>query len=184
MRYGLAALQDTKVAFQAQDVAGKEGTDTTVVTAAQLPPGRYRLRLAAFDAAGRTGTVELPVTVGLRAAGPLQFSDLIVGVSHQAFAPAVHTRAGQPLDTLLELYSADPALFGSVTVTCEVRKGGDPAVVASTVSALRQTELERRLLAQGQVTTAGWLPGEYTVSAVISVNGTPTGRVSRSIVVE
>src|SRR4029078_10065523 len=107
-------------------------------------------------------------TVGLRAAGPLQFSDLIVGVSHQAFAPSVHTRAGQPLDTLLELYSADPALFGSVTVTCEVRKGGDPAVVASTVSALRQTELERRLLAQGQVPTTGWLPGGATSAGGVS----------------
>ena len=46
-----------------------------------IPPGRYRLRAAAVTADGRVGTLDLPMRVGLRQAGPVFATDLVVGSS-------------------------------------------------------------------------------------------------------
>jgi VWFA-related protein len=45
---------------------------------AVLPEGRYLLRAAAVEASGRTGTVERPLDAAVRAAGPVQSSDLFL----------------------------------------------------------------------------------------------------------
>jgi VWFA-related protein len=45
----------------------------------EIPPGRYRLRTAIADADGRVGTLEIPFAAGLRVAGSIHASDLMVG---------------------------------------------------------------------------------------------------------
>ena len=104
LRYALTAVQGGKVVFETNDTVADGSEAAPIVTAAQLAPGQYRLRIAALDGAGRGGTVEMPIDVALRAAAGLQFSDVIVGVTGQSFAPAIRARAGQALDALIELY--------------------------------------------------------------------------------
>lgn len=187
LRYALALLREGKAAFETNDVAAIDGRTppaARVVTAAQVAPGQYRLRLAAVDAAGRGGTVELPVSVGLRAAADLQLSDLIVGAVGEAFTPLIHARRQDRLAALLELYAADPARFADATVRIDVRRAGSDAVVATSEAALRATGLERRQVAEATIETSALEPGEYFLSAVVSLAGHPVGRVSRAIVIE
>jgi VWFA-related protein len=184
LSYALTVMQDGKVAFET-DGKAPEGVDgTRVVTAAQLAPGRYRLRVAAIDAAGRGGTVEVPLAVSLRDAAGLQFSDVIVGAIGESFTPAIRARAGDALGALIELYSAEPARFASATVAFELRKANEAAVLARGDGILAPTSLERRQVAEGRLMTAGLPPGDYLVSAIVSLQGTPVSRVGRRLVLE
>lgn len=184
LHYALMVMQDGKAVFQSRDAAVEEANGARVVTAAQLAPGRYRLRLAAIDGSGRGGTVEVPVGVGLRTAADLQFSDVIIGVSGPSFTPVIHARVGQTLSTLVELYSNEPARFATAKVDYEVRRANEPTMIGTSPGTLRATALERRQVAEGSVTTTGLSPGAYTVSAIISVDGKPVGRVSRGVLLE
>ena len=123
------------------------------------------------------------MTVGLKAAGDLQFSDLIVGVTRDTFTPAVRARTGQALDALVELYSADPAKFARTTVTFEVRKANEPALIGQSRGELRSTEFERRQVADGRLAEP-LPPGQYRITAAIAVDGAPIGRVSRTMLID
>ncbi len=184
LRYGLAILQGNKVVFENAGTVAQGTEGAPVVIATQLAPGQYRLRVAAIDGSGRAGTVELPISVGLGTAASLQFSDVIVGVTGQSFTPAIRVRADQPLDALVELYSEEPAQFATASVSFEFRKGDEPARIADHPAALRATSSERRRVAEGRVSTTGLPPGDYRVSAVVSVGGKAVGTVSRTILIE
>lgn len=183
IQYAVTINREGKAVFQTNDVAVAGADGARVLTAAQLAPGRYRLRLAGIDGVGRGGTVELPITVALRAAGTLQASDVILGIG-QSFTPVVRVREGQSLSALIELYSADPAQFAAATVDYELRKAGTAAVITTSPATLRTTALERRQVADGTIGTVGLTPGDYSVSAVIALSGTPVGRVSRNVLIE
>jgi hypothetical protein len=167
------------------NVTGNAAADGGVLISAQLAPGRYRVRLAAIDGAGRAGTLEVPMVAGLRSVGAFQLGDLIVGtVSGQSLTPSIYASAGSPLIPTLEMTTADSARFAQTSVTFEVRRGGSDDVVATGTSRLEQTQYDRQQIARGTVPTGELPAGEYTLSAVIKVGGQPQGRVSRTFVVE
>jgi VWFA-related protein len=179
VQYAVLVMKGNAVAFQTNGAAEQDQDGARAVLGAQLAPGRYRMRLAAVDGAGRGGTVELPISVGLRAAGTLQTSDLLVGVSSSEFRPAVKVAAGRSISGLIELYCTDPSLFDSVRVRFELKRGD--AILAETDGALQRTDAERRQVAAGQLETADLPAGDYLVSALIVESGKPVGRVTRSI---
>jgi VWFA-related protein len=183
LRYALMVTQGTRSVFETNDTAAEGAEGSRVLTAAQLAPGQYRLRLGAIDGSGRGGTVDMPLAVALQTAGGLQFSDVIVGVTGQSFTPVIRARAGEALDALVELYTAEPARFASATVVFELRSTGATAV-ATAQGTLGVTALERRQIAEGSLATKGLTPGDYTVTAVIAVDGKPVGRVNRGVVLE
>jgi VWFA-related protein len=181
-RYALVIMKTNEVSFQTNDTATAGPETASAIIAAQLAPGRYRLRCAAVDAAGRGGTVELPLSVGLRAAGALQTSDLIAGTdSDGGFRPAIQVNSRDGAATLIELYSADPSRFATVRVTFELRRAGDTRVLSETTGTLRPTDFERRQIADGRLDLSAVTPGEYLLSATIFEDGKPTGRVSRQL---
>jgi hypothetical protein len=57
------------------------------VGALAAKPGTYRMRAAATDAGGRSGTADFEVVAELVQAGPLQLSGLVLGLSRGGFAP-------------------------------------------------------------------------------------------------
>jgi VWFA-related protein len=166
-------------------VTGNAASDGGVVIATQLAPGRYRVRLAAVEAGGRAGTLEVPIVAGLRSVAGFQLGDLIVGtVSGQALMPSIYASAGSPLIPTLEMTTPDAARFAQTNVAFEVRRGGSDDVVATGTSRLEQTQYDRQQIARGTVPTSELPPGEYTLSAVIKVDGQAQGRVSRTFVLE
>ena len=180
--YALTISKDDRVVFQTADELRAAGADgPRAVTGAQLPPGMYRLRLAVVDGAGRAGTLEMPLGVGLRPMGALQVSDLFVGTVSDRFTPAIEAASGTPLTVLLEVYAADPATFDGVSVGLEVRRTGEDAVLTSVPAPIATTELPGKRIASGTIPATALQPGSYTVSAMVLVNGRPIGKVSRAI---
>jgi VWFA-related protein len=149
-----------------------------VVTAAQIPPGIFRVRLAAV-AAGREGLVEAPLPVGLRAHGDLQSSDVIAGAfTAGRFIPRSTFSAGEEIQALLELYAADAAAFTSATVRFELygEPGARPLMVAAAEP--RATDAPGRRVCEVTL-RAPEKSGRYVLSAVVEYNGRPVGKVSR-----
>ena len=180
--YALTISKDDRVVFQtADEIRATGGTEAQAVTGAQVPPGVYRLRLAAVDATGRAGTLEMPLAVGLRPLGALQASDLFVGSAGDRFSPAIEAASATPLTAILEIYAADPAAFDGVTVALELRRTGNDAVLASGPAEIAATELPGRRIATGNIPAGAREPGSYTVSAIVLVKGRPIGKVSRAI---
>jgi VWFA-related protein len=160
-----------------------EGQSATAI-AAQLAPGRYRLRAALVDGAGRRGSLEMPILVGLRPAGGLQFSDLIIGAVGAPIPVTSRAAPGSSLATLLEMVSADPAQLEGLSVTIEARRAGDAGAPLSVAADVRTTTTDRRRFAVAEVPAGKLQPGTWVVSAVVRRGEAVVGQVSRTIVVE
>lgn len=170
---------DGKSVFQTKGKMKAQDDRAEVTVAAQVAPGRYVLRGAIVDAEGRAGSVELPLAVGMREAGDLQFSDLIVGTLADGFTPT--SRIAPPSATaLLELYTANPARFDGVTVDLELRNGDRTLATGS--ARIMETPLAQRRVAQGTIAIPELGPGTYQVSAVIERGGEPFARLTRTVV--
>jgi hypothetical protein len=153
-----------------------------VTTAAQLAPGRYRMKFAALDGERRPGVIEVPLTVGLRAAGPLHVSDLIAGVSPTGRLQARSTiPQGAPLTVLMEVMSNDPAPLERARVGLEVIRAGTAEPVVRLLMAARSAGSDRILLNEARLDTTPLSPGRYTLAAVVLLDNQPVGRVSRVI---
>ena len=175
--YAVAISKDDRVVFQtADEIRVTGGTDARAVTGAQLPPGVYRLRLAVVDGAGRPGTLEMPLGVGLRSMGALQLSDLFVGTAGDQFTPAIEAASGAVLTAILEIYAADPAAFEGTTVALEVRRTGNDSVVASAPAPIAATELPGRRIASGNIPAGVLGPGSTPCRRWCSSTAVPSER--------
>ena len=153
----------------------------SVTTSAKLTPGSYRLRFVASDADGRAGVADVPLTVGLRAAGELQVSDLIVGTADGGrLLPRAELARGSAASALIELYSSDPARLEKTTAVLEIVPAGAAEPVQRYLMARRSSPMSGAILvAEGDFATAPLAPGRYTASVVALVDERPVGRVSR-----
>jgi hypothetical protein len=158
------------------------GTSGTwgIVASAKLAPGKYRLRFAARAADGRTGVVDAPLTVGLRAAGDLQMSDLIIGTAETGrLQPRGRVRAGSDMRALFEVLTPDPEKLAATRVALEIVPAGSAEPVQRLLMAARSAEASAVLTNEAQVNMTALVPGRYTASAIVLVNSEPVGRVSR-----
>jgi len=170
----------TKVVADGRQELTGEGSRRTITTSLQLPPGRYRIRLAAAGGDGRGGVIDAPLPVGLRAAGQLQLSDLVVGTAMSGrMQPLRRIVQGQRLAALLETVSADAASLEKTRIALEIvpADGGDP--VQRLLMASRSAS-DALVLSEAQIDTATLPPGRYVASAIALVDTQPVGRVSRS----
>ncbi len=157
---------------------------SSAAIAAQLAPGRYRLRAALIDQSGRRGSLDMPIAVGLRPAGTLQFSDLLVGRSGALFPVASRLPSGTTLSVALEMTSADAAALEGVTVTIEARRAGETSPPVRKIAEIRKTAADRRWLAAADAFNASLRPGTWIISAIVRRNEDVVGQVSRTIVVD
>ena len=152
-----------------------------LTTSAKVLPGRYRLRVAVRDAEGRVGVTDVPLLVGLRVAGELQLSDLIVGVADGGrLQPRARVIQGTPLSALIELMSADPARLEAARAVIEVIPAGSAEPVRRFLMAARTGSSETILLNGAQIDTTGLPPGRYLASVVAMLDEQPVGRVSQA----
>jgi hypothetical protein len=179
--YAIAVMKDDRPVFQTNARLTVTDQQARAVAAAQLAPGRYRLRVAVVDAGGRSGSFEMPLSVGLRAGGKLQFSDVFVGALGDRFAPSTRISTGASAAALVELYAGDPAAFTDATVEFEVRSSRADAVLSRSAARVSSTDLPGRRVAEGPIATATLGAGEYTVSAVVHQDGAIVGRINRTV---
>ena len=178
------------VVFDAEGKVAADGRQTigdpvagpwAVTGSAQLRPGRYRLKLAASDADRRVGALEAPLTVGLRAAGALQLSDLIVGsVAGDRVQPHSRIAQGAPLVALIEALSNDVGHLAKTRIALEVMRAGSAEPLQRHLMAARSGGADTILLNEARIETAALPPGKYTATAVALIDEQPVGRVSRA----
>jgi VWFA-related protein len=167
-------------------IDGARPAPWAVTTSAKLTPGTYRLRFVAADADGRAGVADVPLTVGLRAAGDLQISDLIVGTADGGrLQPRARLGRGVPATALIELYSNDPARLEKTTAALEIIPAGSGEPVQRYLMARRSSPASGAILiAEGEFVVDTLPPGRYIASVVALVDNQPVGRVSRAFEVK
>ncbi|MDQ3071605.1 MAG: hypothetical protein M3R55_17980, partial [Acidobacteriota bacterium] len=172
------ALVDSGGRVIAQATA-TDAAEVPLATAMLVPPGTYRLRVAATDKSGRYGAADVQVTAGLTAAGPLQLSGLVLGLSRNGTLRPRLEFTNEPLAIVsFEIYGASAAMTLSAGI--EVARTADgPAIVASRL-AIERGEGDR-LVATGSVPIGALPAGDYLVRGIVGVDGGATATVVRTL---
>jgi hypothetical protein len=176
--FGLIDARDRLVAQWTAD--GSELASAPVITAGEGTPGPYRLRVAAIDAHGRRGTTEYEFIARLTDAAPLAMSALALGVSRDGgFSPKLVFGTDQAAVAYFEIYGRAPK-SDSISVRLEIAEGADDRAL-TTAAPRVVAQGDERHIAIGALPIAALRPGEYVVRAIVSVDGRPVGRVSRTL---
>jgi VWFA-related protein len=155
------------------------------VRTTNVPPGEYRLKLAAIDDLGRRGSVEHTVI-----ALPLQMGSLVVGdlfladasTAQSGLRPAANVAVGSAnLQTALSVHAADVAELGRLRILMEIAESEDGPALASADARLAAGDRVdmRNRLAQVAVPLPTLTAGRYLARAVLSLEGERIGRVIR-----
>jgi VWFA-related protein len=150
------------------------------VSATMVPPGDYRLRVAAIDAGGRRGAVNYDFSANLVAAGSLHVGGLMLGVTSQAgaFVPRLlFGGADEDVTGYFEVYGA----ASDVSVAWELAGSPDGPALASASDTVSPTADADRFIARGSLPIISLAPGDYYVRASVRVNGAVVGRLSRAL---
>jgi VWFA-related protein len=175
-------LIDSRDRVQMQWTAGPNDlSGGIIVVGVKTVPGSYRLRVAATDSSGRGGTAEYDLIARLTEASPLSISGLVLGVAREnRFAPKLVFTDDPSAVVYFEVYGTPPSP-ASVTVRVELADSADGRAVAAGSEARITTAAPDRRLVLAAV-PIGWLaPGDYVVRAIVSVDGRPVGRVTRTL---
>ena len=140
-----------------------------------------RLRVAATDTAGRSGSADYEVVAELAPAGALKVSSLVLGLSRGGgFAPRMLFDAEPVALGYVDIYgSAD---LRDVTVAAEIARTIDGVpVMPSIPGAVRTVADEPRLIATVALPIGALVPGDYVVRLTVTEAGKSSGRVYRTL---
>ena len=152
-----------------------------VMAALAAPPGTYRLRVAAADANGRTGTADYELKAEVPRADPLKLSSLLLGTQQQGggFAPRLQFTDEPVAIGYVEIYNVPNG--GKVTVELDVAETAEGSPLATAATTVNPGRTEDMRLAYGGFSIASLAPGDYQMRAVVSLDGKPVGKVVRTL---
>ncbi len=176
-----AAVFDAQGRLVGQSTAtGADLAASPVLSAFNVAAGLYRLRVAAVDAAGRTGTADVEVTAELVQAGPLNLSSLVVGLSRGGtFQPRLQFTTEPVALGYLDIYGGAPG--AAVYAMLELSTSLNGPAILTTRLAIEATSDPGRFSATGAIPLASLPAGDYVIRAIVGVEGQPSGRVVRTI---
>ena len=180
--WGYQVIDGGKILGGSRDQIASPSTERWLGTASVVVPvGKYRIRTAVVASDGRVARLDLPLDAGLRAAGGVQASDLIVGLPVDGrVAPRARLTQGDPGVALLELSSAEP-LTGTTGVVELTRAGTAQPAVRGILELRAQARNDAVVAGQARLDLSGLVPGTYMASAVLDRRGTPFARISRLV---
>jgi VWFA-related protein len=172
-------LIDQRSRLVAQWTANARELGSLPVTSAGLAsPGRYRLRVAAIDTAGRRGSADYEVVAEPVTAGGLTFSTMVLGVSYErSFVPKLQFVREPTANGSFELLGPPPA--GTLSVALELAASEDGAALARVPGAIVATQNPDRRRATGVVPIGQLPPGDYVLRAIVSLDGQPIATLIR-----
>jgi VWFA-related protein len=152
--------------------------------AVAVDPGTYRLRLAAVDMAGKSGSVERDVTAFGMASHEFAIGDLILnsvreGRGNDLRAPVVLQVADGQLATYTELYTNKPGALDDSKVVFEIADSADGPTLQTSVAELREGADRTQKQALSVVPLAALPPGRYIARAMISKGEKYVGKLTR-----
>ena len=152
---------------------------TPPMLAAVAKPGTYRMRVAATDAGARSGTVDIDLKAELTGADALKLSSLVLGVAEEGkFFGRLQFYAEPTAVAYLEIYGAVKGALSADLELAETENG--PASVSGAMRITGGASDDRRV-ALGGIPIGALPPGDIVVRAIVSVDGKPVGRVTRTL---
>jgi len=150
-----------------------------VIGAMTAPPGAYRLRVAAIDAAGRSGTADYDVDVALAQTGGMKISAILLGLSRGGtFVPRLQFTTEPVVIGYVELAGAAPG--AKVTASLELADGPNaPARIS--VPLTIEAGAAGRYVARAALPIGAIPPGDYVVRAMVALDDHPMTRVIRTL---
>jgi VWFA-related protein len=153
------------------------------ITAADVDPGVYTLKMAVADDVGRTGSVGRTFVATLAQFGAVRVSDLLLAAGDTAsqrgstnVIAAADIGAG-PLRAAVQLVADTPSALANVGVTIEVAatETSPPLQIAAAQIADQGTHRA----AEAVIRLTAFAPGEYVARAIVAVDGRTIGRIAR-----
>lgn len=147
--------------------------------ALRVAPGRYRLRVAAVDAAGRAGAADYRFDASLTPVGTLSLGALVLGLSRDGqLIPKLEFSSEPSALASFEIYGGVPGT--AVTALLEVARTIDGPALVSVPLAI-QAQSDGRYLAIGTVPLGALAPGDYAVRGVLRLENGTNGRAIRTL---
>jgi len=142
-------------------------------------PGRYRIRTAIVDVAGRIGVLEGPLSVGLRGAGEVQMSDVILGTAAEGrLQPRARFQRGETGLGRIEM-SSSGSLADTTGFLQIVPSGGGVPAFRRALQLRTRADDKSIVIGEAALDLSAVAPGTYTASAVLERGGVGFARVSR-----
>lgn len=173
-----AVLVDTSGAVVARWTA-PDANESPLMGAMLVPPGQYRLRVAAVDKDGRAGAVDYPVDASLVAVGALRLGALVLGLSREGqLSPRLSFGDEPAALAAFDIYGSEGER--PVRAVLEVAMSLDgPAVLSIPLTLSRLGTV--RYMAIGTVPLGALPAGDYVVRGAVSVEGGASGRTVRTL---
>ena len=150
-----------------------------VIGAMPAMPGAYRLRVAAIDTSGRSGTADYDLEAEVVQTGPLKVSSLVLGLSRDGtFIPKLQFTTEPAAIGYLEMYGGSPGTKIASALEIAATLNGPPLTVASFAI---EPAGGGRYVATGAIPIGALPPGEYIVRALIGIEGQALTRVVRTL---
>jgi VWFA-related protein len=176
----VVGVYDAKGKLTAQSTAPPESLATQpLMFAAIVPPGTYRIRVAATDASGRSGTADYDTTADLTTAGALKLSSLLLGSDSGGFKPLLQFKNEPSAMAMFDLYGK-PA--SQLPLKLELAATADgPALLQAKPSGTGTKDPDRFVIS-GVFPIASLAPGDYIVRAIVgTAESGGEGRVTRTL---
>lgn len=177
----VASQMDTPV----PETARLDGRTQRYFSTVLADPGKYTVKLAAFDGT-RRGSVERLVDAGLHQVGSMRVTDLLLadGVGRSGTLPLAPTVSGDLRGNLLhgylEIFGETSELLDRSSVTLEIASAESSAALQRVPVALATpAETTRCRVAAARVDIARLPPGSYIARAVIALGLDEVGQVER-----
>jgi hypothetical protein len=173
-------LFDQKGTLKAQWTAKPDELQRSPVAGAlAVPPGKYRMRVAATDSSGKGGTTDYDLLVQLPEAPPITTSHMLLGVGQNGFAPKLaFTSADAAAIGFIELYGVPKD--AKVEASFEILKA-DGEALGTGQGTVGPGKGEDARIAYGGFGIATLEPGDYTMRATITVDGKQAGVATRTL---
>jgi hypothetical protein len=150
-----------------------------VIGAIAVPPGAYRLRVAAIDTTGRAGAADYDLDVDLARSGPLKISSVIFGLSRGGlFVPRLQFSTEPVVIGYVEMSGAAPG--AKVSAILELADAPNTVARLSVPLAI-EAGAGGRYTAKGALPIGALDPGDYIVRAIIALDDHPATRVIRTL---
>jgi hypothetical protein len=150
-----------------------------LAAALSIPPGVFRLRVAALESSGRGGTVEQVIDASLTAIGPIHASAVMIGLSREGgFVPALEFTSEPTAFGMLELYGAVSPAPRVVFEIAATEMG--PALITMP-GLVEPSPAPTRAIATAVLPISQLAPGDYVVRVTVTPDGRPGGRLIRTL---
>ena len=155
-----------------------ELTVMPMLATAVVPPGAYRVRVAATDSTGRSGAADTEISVEMTSAGSLRLSSVVLGVwRNEAFQPRLQFSSEPVAIAHLDIVGGSAGM--AVSALVELSRSLSGPALTTTRLVIQATSDPTRFTATGAIPIGGLPPGDYVVRAIVGVDGQTSGRVVR-----